>query len=357
MANQEFLPAGYDDEEIVQGVAPSERDPDDVALANVLAELGSSGADAKVNVYQIDEKKNRAFVGSFLPGDFSIEVLQAQYGAGEYAVEVRKDKKWLKKTTVKIAAPKNPGYIAPVLPRVSDESPKIIEAMQAGFNQMGQMFAQALGQLAANQPKQKSTMETLQELQLMREILGGAQSAPAPDPMAMVTMALELSEKIRPREGEPGTGEIIMEAVKNFAPTINKFVETHAAQQAALPAVPPIHGPAVQIPAPLTPPATPENFEMDMTTKLYARTLIAAAKSGADPMTYANNVLDLLPEEKVLEFVGRPDWFEDVAKALPEAVPFRPWFESMKECILELTSPDDGASVEGNATPPSDHAA
>jgi len=56
---------------------PSEPDPEDIALANVLSELGSSNTEAKVNIYQFDGQKNRAFIGAMLPAEFSMEKIQA----------------------------------------------------------------------------------------------------------------------------------------------------------------------------------------------------------------------------------------------------------------------------------------
>lgn len=320
---------------------PEAPDPDDIALQKVLAELGNSGVDVKVNIYQVDARKKLAFAGAYLPSEFSIERVQSDYGPGDYQVRVYVPGGLKTRQDITIAAPKN---VQAAQPAPALETQKIVETMQSGFQQLGQMFAQSIAALVQNQPKPKTTLETLQEFQLMKEVFGPAQSAPAQDPMAMITAALELSEKIRPREGEPSAGEIILKAVENFAPTINNMMAQ--AQANRPPAMMP-HAPMIPaIPGPSTPPQSAPEEDMNLTMKIYARTLITAAQNGADPETYANNILDLLPEETILEFVNRPDWFGEVVKALPEAAPVAAWFAELKTAILELTKPETVASVD-----------
>lgn len=343
---------------------PDQTDPDEIALENVLSELGSSGADAKVNVYQLDEKKNRAFVGSFLPGDFSIEQIQLQYGAGEYAVEVRKDKKWLKKTTVKIAAPRNMSASIIPQPVTGIGDTKILETMQNGFKEMGAMFANALAGLAANQPKQKSALETLQELQMMKEIIGGnAPAAPAADPLQMVELAMNLAEKIQPRQGEPGASEVIMEAIKNFGPLLANAQSQARTVQAApvmIPAPAPVpspgnpaesfpqHSHAEQKPAPQIQPE--ENDMNSLARKLYLNMLVSNAQANNDPATYANMMLDLAGEEEALKFANDPQWFEKLCAEEPRATNFRGWFDELRTTVIELTKPEIPGNDTGDAT-------
>lgn len=368
----EFIPAD-DAERIAQMAAgkalaavpefeefEDQSDPDEIALENVLSELGSSGADAKVNVYQLDDKKNRAFVGSFLPGDFSIEQIQLQYGAGEYAVEVRKDKKWLKKTTVKIAAPRNINAMAAPLPVTGIGDTKILETMQAGFKEMSAMFANAIGGLVANQPKPKTAMEMLQELQMMKEIMGvnNQPAAPAADPMQMMEIAMNLAEKIQPRVGEPGTGEVIMEAIKNFGPLLQQGLQRQQTVPVMMPQLP-----HVQIPAPVAPtlqmpdgtPApitqnqpTQETDDMNLARKMYLNLLVSNAQANNDPSTYANLMLDLAGEQAALEFANDPQWFEKLCAEEPRAANFREWFDELRLMVLELTKPENEGINEGD---------
>jgi len=347
-----------------------EDDPDDVALANVIADLGGPGIDAKVNVYQLDTNRNKAFVRSYLPAEFSLENVQSEYGPGDYEIHVRKDGKLATRKVLKIATPKS----APLAPNQNNalETARIVETMQNGFKDMGTMFATALAGLANNQPKAKSTMEMLQEMQLMREIMGGNQpAAPTADPMQMMEIAMNLAEKIQPRQGEPGTGEVIMEAIKNFAPLLSQAAQR---QQAAPVMVPQLaHDPtAPQVPQGVTEqvhftPAYPqpalteqETDEMNLARKMYLNLLVSNAKADNDPSTYANLMLDLAGEQAALEFANDPQWFEKLCAEEPRAAEFRTWFDELRVTVLELTKPElpditDGDKANNGPTPAPDN--
>lgn len=334
----------------------TEDDPDDVALANVIADLGGPGVDAKVNVYQLDSNRNKAFVRSYLPTEFSLENVQSEYGPGDYEIHVRKDGKLATRKVLKIATPKNqpPAPIAQV-----DNSRAIIESMQNGFKEMGSMFANALAGLAANQPKPKTTMEMLQEMTMMREIMGGNQpAAPATDPLAMVTLAMELAEKIQPRVGEPGTGEVIMEAIKNFGPLLGQAAQRQQAAPVMVPQLAHVQTPAPMLqmpdgtPAPVTQSQSTETDEMNLARKMYLNLLVSNANAGSDTQTYANLMLDVVGDDAALQFVNSPDWFEKLCAEEPRAANFRPWFEQLRNDILELTKPDETGIHGGNETTP-----
>lgn len=318
-----------------------EDDPDDVALQNVIADLGGPGVDAKVNVYQLDQNRNKAFVRAFLPTEFSLEAVQSEYGPGDYEIHVRKEGRLATRKVIKIAMPKNQP-VAPVA-NPAMETGKIMETMQNGFREMGTMFANALAGLAANQPKQKTTMEMLQEMQMMREIMG-VNSAPAgPDPMQLFEMANSIAEKITPRTGEPGTGEIILNAIKEFGPVISQAAQNAAANR------PPVI-PVPQIPPTILHPANPEhsaisaasqeNDQMNIARKMYLNLLISNAQADNDPSTYAQLMLDVAGEQTALEFANAPDWFEKLCTEEPRALPYKQWFDELRGMVLELTKPE-----------------
>lgn len=323
---------------------PAEPDPDDIALQNVLAELGTSSTEAKVNIYQLDARQNRAFVGAFLPSEFSLEKVQADFGPGDYEIRVYDAGRLATRKVVKIAAPKNqPALLAPA-PAAALETGKILETMQNGFKEMGTMFANALSNLAANQPKPKTTMEMLQEMTMMRELLGGNQPAQiGPDPMKLFEMATQIAEKIQPRVGEPGAGEVIMEAIKNFGPALSQAAQNAAMRPVAPVAIPlqqnPMPAPAAPI-EPVSHSPAPENSQMDFARKMYLNLLISNAAHDNDPSTYAQLMLDVAGETQALEFANAPDWFEKLCAEDARAAQYKPWFEELRGMVIELTKPE-----------------
>lgn len=346
----EYLPADENPVNYLPASVPDD-DPDDVALANVIAELGTESGDAVVNVYQIDDKKNRAFVGSFSPSDFSIGLIQSQFGAGEYRVEVRQNKRWLKKSTIRIASQKTPP-IGSVAPPPTIDAAKIIETMQSGFSQLGQMFAGAIGQLAQNQPKPKSTMEMLQEMQLMKEIMwAGTQVQSGPDPMQLFEMATNIAEKITPRQGEPGAGELILEAMKNFGPVLQKAANTPAPTFSPVPAVPA----PPPVTAPVTVPQDEEMFVQNMARKMFINMLVGNARN--DPEfervpTYANMLIDTVGEDSARQLVELPDWFERLSAENSGAMPYKAWFEKLRAAVIEVLTDDDSGDIKAEITRP-----
>jgi hypothetical protein len=317
---------------------PSEPDPEDIALANVLSELGSSNTEAKVNIYQFDGQKNRAFIGAMLPAEFSMEKIQADFGPGDYEVRVYSTGGLLTRKVIKIAAPKLPANALPVSAPAL-ETGKIIETMQSGFEKMATMFAGALQNMTANQPKPKTTMEMLQEMQLMREIMGGnAPAAPGPDPMRLFEMATEIADKIQPRQGEPGAGEVILNAIKQFGPVLAQAAANRpqpVITQPALPS-PPVLNPVT----PVAPSTEPESDQMSIARKMYLNMLIANAHADNDPATYAQLMIDLVGDEAAIQFANAPDWFEQLCAEEPRAANFRKWFEELRLVVLELTKPE-----------------
>ena len=324
-----------------------EDDPDDIALANVIADLGGPGIDAKVNVYQLDQNRNKSFVRAFMPTEFSLETVQSEYGPGDYEIHVRRDGKLATRKVIKIAVPKN--QPAPVAHSGVDNA-KLIETMQAGFREMATMFSGALANMTANQPKTKTTMETLQEIAMMRELMGINNAPAGPDPMQLFEMATQIAEKITPRVGEPGAGEVILEAIKNFGPVL-----TQAAQNAQN--RPPIlqPNPAPQIPAPVltrvetgTPTSAEGTDQMNIARRMYLNLLISNATNNNDPGTYAQLMLDVAGEAQALEFANAPDWFERLCGEESRAANYRAWFEELRENVLELTKPEPPDITDGN---------
>lgn len=318
---------------------------EDEILANVIADLGGPGVDAKVNVYQLDAQRNKAFVRSYLPAEFSLENIQAEYGPGDYEVHVRRDGRLATRKVIKIATPKVPQQV----PVPQSDNREIIAAMNSGFQQMASMFSQSLERLVTAQPKPKTTMETLQELTMMRDIMGGnvAQQAPAQNPMEIIELAKTLAENITPRTGEPGTGEIILETLKNIGPLLMNAqrnmpmpVVAHAPQMPAIPQTPALQQNPV-----------PETDEMSIQRKIFLAMLIRNAANNNDPETYANMLLDQASEAEILEFAHREDWFELLCKEAPSAAPYRPWFEEMRLMVLDLTKPEsDDTTVVNELT-------
>lgn len=319
-------------------------DDAETELRNVLADLGGSN-DAKINVYKMDNGK-RAFVGAFTPSDFSLETIQINYGGGDYDIQVRISGRFLKRKMVTIAKPlvtsSAPGQIG---------QHEIIATMMKGFETMNQNLANALSGLNQN----KTTLDTLNELKLMKDIFGGGENSRNNDDLSTFLKGIEFAKQTLPREGESNFTDLAIEAVKSLAP---------AFQQQNPPAIPPqmprapvaVRPP--QTSAPIQPvenvnPANPENINqiennesenMNPLLKMYLNTLVSHAEKDHDPALYAEVVLDTVGDEAALGFVDRGDWYELLCAAHPRVSEFRQWFTDLRAAILTLTAPDEPAN-------------
>ena len=344
-----------------------DNDDDDFSVGNVLAELGTGYDDAKVNVYLMEPGKPGAFVDSFAPNDFSLEMLKQTYGAGTYKIQIRAGGRIIPGgRVVRIAKSLNSGTVS--VPQFAPD--KLIETMNIGFERLGSMFAQAIQSLAANQPKLKTTVETLEELRLMREIMGGnVQPAPAQNSMDLLNLAAELAGKMNPGPQDENT--VLLEGIKQFGPLLQTLMAGQPAhnggpglngQQRVLPQ-PHSQPMAAPVPAPAPVPSlspSPQGADMNMLIDMYLKTLLANARADNDPMTYAQTTIDYMGDEEAVKLATNPQWFDLLCQRIPDAAAHKEWFEELRTGILYLTKPEEvdkqnetGLSVElPNATNP-----
>jgi hypothetical protein len=332
---------------------------DDFSLTNVLAELGSSVDDAKVNVYQMEAGKPMAFVDSFAPNDFSLETLKQIYGAGTYKIQIRANGRIIPGgKTVRIAKAVNPSGIP--VPQFAPD--KLIDTMNIGFERLGSMFAQAIQSLSANQPKPKTTMETLEELRLMREIMGGnAAPAPPQDPYAILSLASELAGKMNPGPQDENT--VLLEGIKQFGPLLQTIMSGQQGQPASaghngtVRALPQSQARPGPVPSPqgstesdrravaqelsAVPLQTSENVDVSLMINMYLKTLVANAQADNDPMTYAQAIMDFMGDDEAVKLANNPEWFKLLCERVPEAAPYQIWFDELRQGILYLTKPDE----------------
>lgn len=347
-----------DDEQVERLPVRPDDEPDDVALSNVIADLGGA-IDAKVNVYRLEGPKGSSFVGSFDPASFSIEEIQASYGPGEYKVHVRKDGRLVANRIVRVAAPKHSQFAATSAP--AQEIGRIAEAMQTGFQSMAQMIAQSMQTLAQtiaqSQNNQKTTEQMLREMALMKEILGGSQ--PQRDPFELFQKGIEFAKDLIPREGEVSPSEIVLEALKTFGKPIAEAVTAKnplaemQAQMAGLanPAPQILPQIPVQTSAPESAPASaePQNVNVgdNQMIKYYLKLLAQLAAEDRDPGLYAELIIDQAPEVVIKDVLSKPDPATYLASMEPSLVPHLEWLKLLIEEVKALTTESPDASVEG----------
>ena len=321
-------------------------------------EFGSGVAEEiEVRIYRLEAGKPNEYIEAMPKSQFSRDTIRNTYGGGTYQFVARFRNKILSRAVERIARPllgMNSGPMA-----ASAFTPdKMQEVLRGELGQIGQMFTTALDRMmqvvTQSQPKAKTTTELLQELQMMREIMGG-NVAPSPpqDPYAILALATELAGKMSPQPNDENS--LLMEGIKQFGPLLTNLAGGQQGPQGSsaqglnnqprvLPPLPPQPRPipSQTMPANSSAPIIqPDEANMNMMINMYLKTLVANAQADNDPMTYAQAIMDFMGDDEAVKLANNPDWFKLLCERVPEAAPFEVWFNELREGIIYLTKPDE----------------
>jgi hypothetical protein len=325
-----------------------EKDDEELAIENAIAELGGESDRAIVRVFRVTDRRNTGpFVGDMSPEEFSLDELAKRFGNGKYHVMLYSG--WprrLKKRAVievDLAGYDKTEEKAPAQPvqQAQDISP-VIQLLQAGFEKITQTIAQSNQQLlSALVSQQTNRKQMLEEMAVLKSLF--ASESKGVDSLGIVQVALDLAEKIKPREGDVGTGEIILRAIETLGKPLAEIIAEANKEKMKAPAPPVLSQPPLPSP-PISenqPISSLDKSDIEMLVKFYLNILITNAEKGNDPETYANMICDLVGEEKAREFALRPDWWTMLLAQDSRVAKYQPWFESLRNIILEMTSSDD----------------
>lgn len=350
-------------------------DYDDVtALNNLLAELGASSEDSKgfITVFKetiTNGAKSEKYMGRFDVVDYDsgnlLDHLKNNFGGGRYHIRVYTARK--KIGGVGMAANKwidiDGGAAQPsatlqtihAAPQL-DLSP-LMQTMQQGF-------AGLLAAMQANQPKQTSRMEMLEEMKAIRDITAPAvqpASAANYDPVSLLKLGVEMANN----NNGGSDNSWVNKMIETFAPAMmtafkNQQEKTIQPQQ-----------PVQSLPAQTAQPqqAQPQQVEdepMTMMMKGYLKMLSTAASQNQDVEEYADQIINLVPSTQLPEFetmLRSADWQTQLAKHADVVNLYPVWFTNLRNVTLEfidadradeqeraLTAKKGGASVTAHET-------
>ena len=348
----------------------TEHDDDDAEAASVLEQIAArelddelSKVDALVSEFRgVDDtslsvfrqgvgKNNLAFLFSSTPDDMGgsdiMEKCRDEYGGGDFRMHVRDNAGLVRNVGFSVEAPKE---------KPEPEKPdglgiaEILAIMQTSNDRMMTMFTSTMATFAEafkggqnQQPQfnpidaQRSIIESVAALKGLTE-----DKRPPKDPIDMLVQGVTLAKEIAGKDGETNSSDILLEAIKQFAPTI-----TTAATRGGVPGSP-------QIPAGPSAPVDPQ-AEADaqrevqlnmrnMVIKGQVDFLVNCAKANKDPELYAELLLDQVGPDMAVNFVNQPDAMDKLVAINAEVLQYRIWFEELKRHILEMTTEDSDES-------------
>lgn len=317
-------------------------------LGRVLSELGVS-SNAVVKVERIREGKRAEFVDEYPAAAFSLKGLQQDHGGGEYLLHgLDAKRQFVFRRQVPVAQPLQSAV--PTAPAVNALD-KLADVMRQGFEQQQVLLREVLTArpgVPATDPN-TARREILQDLALMKEIMGGGQQQSLGPDKLLEVMKLGMDVAKDAAGGGEGWESIVGKAIENFGPSI---AEAIASRQVATP-TPAINHPAGMPPRlPAQPAAAPQQPKRGSGMKDYVGFLVERAKEGSDPMLYADLILDVVPEAMIRPLLGDGDPVARLAVIDPRVQQHAQWFRELGAALMEVLNSD--AAQPGSDTPAGD---
>lgn len=335
------------------------------ALATLYAELqvGDDGeATVHISKLSADGRGTEANVWKGDPEQYDLERIAKTFGSGDYRVKVyvriptgqkvlkgNKVFSWLlspddeaKRTAPKADA--NPGnglsaldigrLIADGIKAAMPQAPAV--APVDPLQQIKQL-AEVMAMLRPEAPQQTQQLGQLDQLKSMVEIVSMLKGDPDDGPRGV---------------NANGT-DLLMNVINKFGPLLMQAlpaIQAGAVQQqmAQLPMEPqPMATPAPMV---TQPQQTQESEEM-LKLKMGLQFLMMQCEAGNDPLTYANVVLDNVPEESIQALLSNPQPLDWLGQFIPNIKnpPYADWFTKLLAECREMTTEED---ADADATAP-----
>jgi hypothetical protein len=349
MAKAQFLQAqDIEDVEIydVEHGEPEEATQAEKKTENIFSAL-SGDAEAYLMIYrEITGYRDKELITSVPADKYDlgelVVFLQGNYGGGDYRIIGYKDKKIAANQLIKIAHKIKSAGEQP------SETMGVMDAMRQ-MMQENQRLIMQLSERGQGGP-QKTTRDMLEELMIMKEVMGN--NSPQVDPMAMMTQTLGMLKDLGvvggDNQSESLGGNDQLSAMMGM---VGKLAESAAKQPQQLPQpqlpqqfrqpLPPQHRPSVipqrlQNPLPrpnLRPQIDPSLIDQELRAEMIKNPmlkyglemLIVQAKEKIDAGEVAEKVINFLPENDIKAFLLAPKSFETLCSLKSEVMEHKEW--------------------------------
>lgn len=323
--------------------------PDDLAFQSIINELGMSDESGKVNVYKLlkGNYNDQIFLFECSPTEFSLTMLQNpdfhDDGHHKFKVILRNSKNIVR--AKQIAVMPNAKLFTNPIEIKTDNGIDIVTALKMMHEQNQALIASIMTKQVNEPVAQKTTMDMLREMQLMKQVMGMderpvIQHAPQQSPLEVLQLAKELALAMNP-DADTGVMSVMGRMLEKYGEPIMSAISS--SQQA--PAQPvPVRVPIPANPHGITPNPLPQalpaqnnsiesdNQDMSFMLKMYLSQLITQAKRDADVNLYADLILDQVGDD-IYQLIEAPDWFERLQTLNGEVTLYRAWFERLKTAL------------------------
>lgn len=282
-------------------------------FASSMSDLGNNG-EILVKRQTGGGKDPMEHVGYFEPDEYSygqlVEHLRNNYGGGLYRIYLRVNGRNKGNSLVRIAESKSTPENSRALAGHGELS-QILNVMREQNNQLMDAMKQPQKDPMADM------MQMFQMMTMMREAMGIQNQTPV-NPLEQLKDSMSILEGF----GVTINGQAEKDEDDGFGGLIEKMA--------------PLVTAAIQ-PKQSQPQQNPKSREKPMFGNIMLKaginTLLKAAKKGSDPATYAEMILDQLPEDKVREFITSENSAKKLVEIVPQVGEFAEWFDTLSEHV------------------------
>lgn len=324
-----------------------EFEPEDLAVAALLEELG--GTDAEVRIYrELTSAKDLELMDTMPVSDFDPMMLASgRFGGGTFRIHARSGGGLKVNRRLKVAR-----KMAPI-----DPNAPAIQAQNAAPALTPETLIAAI-RAAFPPTAAPSRADILAEMKLMGEILrpAGSEAAKPADPAnqfnmlrEMVTFAKSLVPGAEPLE--PKEPDFVSAGMSMIEKIMAAKMREPSQPVAALPApaqAQPNPAPGGAADGAATDPNNPtpeEQMKIKILLEFALNKACASAEAGDDPGEYADEIFEDIPADVLRDMRSAPDWFDNLCGIAPACAKFKPWFEQVRIALLWF-SDHPGATFE-----------
>lgn len=343
-----------DDEEVEVSQKVEQLDPLDAKVKRILSAMPGGLKCISVFRYPEGNKGGRpSYIDDISPDQFSFQNIKQMFGGGRFQLAWDNENGTISQSDLIIDAPRLKlahESDEDELKKKSDseENPEL-EALRAYYkeNEAGKHYRPSENPNGGISPieliKLMHEAEEKAENRIMKmlELMKPAQQSPD-----MTKQVFDIVEKVAGMSSQFGGGgdggSPLITALAMFKDPLTKIVDTI---QTAMnrppmpnPPVPPAGRPA-QVPAVQAPQPQPKEEDVVMLMlRSYLPILVNAAAKNTDPSTYADLILDQIPESQypsLSRWINQPDCLESLCQIEPGIRYQQDWWISLRQSIIE----------------------
>lgn len=356
---RQLADANTDDGEFIitqsaEDITLAQNDVDD-QINSIFAEVGSDKNEVTFHfqVWRVlKDQADMAFLFKGLVSDLPImERLRDEYDGGKFFIQIYKNKKRFKQLKVTVEKPKS--NVTTAVVAVKNDMVEMIKAINEQQQQQFNMLKETLLQIAGKQVTPTDPMAMMASMMgammQMKNFLSPAQPENSISPDKMIDVLLKGMEMGKDSGGGSETGflDIVKELIKSPA------LATALTAAQNVPQLPKArNAPAIQNNSQSTNPAnlSPGSREEPKMNAVIARNLemlVSKAEKDADPILYAEFIIDNVPESMIKEHILRDDLIESLSKINPKVTQYKEWFLELRDHIQGVLTGegDEGETV------------